>query len=100
MTITLKETDAVVIGIGWTGSIVARELTKAGLYVVGLERGSKRMPRENFTLPSVRDDLKFLTGEADSERLAKLERKFWALMRILAKKGLITKEEFLAEFDK
>jgi gluconate 2-dehydrogenase alpha chain len=59
MTITLKETDAVVIGIGWTGSVVARELTKAGLNVVGLERGSKRMPRENFTIPSVRDDLKY-----------------------------------------
>ncbi len=59
MTITLKETDAVVVGIGWTGSILARELTKAGLNVVGLERGSKRMPREDFTLPSVRDDLKY-----------------------------------------
>ena len=59
MTIRRKETDAAVIGIGWTGSIVARELTKAGLNVVGLERGSKRMPRENFTLPSVRDDLKY-----------------------------------------
>jgi len=32
--ITLKETDAVVIGVGWTGSILARELTKAGLNVV------------------------------------------------------------------
>ncbi len=59
MTITLKETDAVVIGVGWTGSILARELTKAGLNVVGLERGAKRMPRENFTIPSVRDDLKY-----------------------------------------
>jgi gluconate 2-dehydrogenase alpha chain len=57
--IKLKETDAVVIGIGWTGSILARELTKAGLNVVGLERGSKRMPREDFTIPSVRDDLKY-----------------------------------------
>jgi gluconate 2-dehydrogenase alpha chain len=57
--ITLKETDAVVIGVGWTGSILARELTKAGLNVVGLERGNKRMPRENFTIPSVRDDLKY-----------------------------------------
>jgi gluconate 2-dehydrogenase alpha chain len=55
----LKETDAVVIGIGWTGSILARELTKAGLNVVGLERGNKRMPREDFTIPSVRDDLKY-----------------------------------------
>src|SRR6185437_2535027 len=59
MTIKLKETDAVVVGVGWTGSILARELTKAGLNVVGLERGAKRMPRENFTIPSVRDDLKY-----------------------------------------
>jgi gluconate 2-dehydrogenase alpha chain len=59
MTIRLKETDAVVIGIGWTGSILARELTKAGLNVVGLERGAKRTPREDFTIPSVRDDLKY-----------------------------------------
>jgi gluconate 2-dehydrogenase alpha chain len=59
MTIMLKEIDAVVIGIGWTGSILARELTKAGLNVVGLERGNKRMPREDFTIPSVRDDLKY-----------------------------------------
>jgi gluconate 2-dehydrogenase alpha chain len=59
MTITLKETDAVVIGVGWTGSILARELTKAGLNVVGLERGAKRMPREDFTIPAVRDDLKY-----------------------------------------
>jgi gluconate 2-dehydrogenase alpha chain len=55
----LKETDAVVVGVGWTGSILARELTKAGLNVVGLERGAKRMPRENFTVPAVRDDLKY-----------------------------------------
>src|SRR5579862_5166469 len=57
--ITLKETDAVVIGVGWTGSILARELTKAGLNVVGLVRGAKRMPGEDFTIPSVRDDLKY-----------------------------------------
>ena len=59
MTITLKETDAVVIGVGWTGSILARELTKVGLNVVGLERGARRMPRDDFTIPSVRDDLKY-----------------------------------------
>ena len=59
MSITLKETDAVVVGMGWTGSILARELTKAGLNVVGLERGAKRTPRDNFTIPAVRDDLKY-----------------------------------------
>ena len=59
MATMLKETDAVVIGVGWTGAILARELTKAGLNVVGLERGAKRTPREDFTIPSVRDDLKY-----------------------------------------
>ena len=35
MVTRLPETDAVVIGMGWTGSILSRELTKAGLHVVG-----------------------------------------------------------------
>src|SRR5262249_20903206 len=59
MATMLKETDAVVIGVGWTGSILARELAKAGLKVVGLERGANRAPREDFALPGVRDDLKY-----------------------------------------
>ena len=60
MATLLKEVDAVVIGVGWTGSILARELTKAGLNVVGLERGAKRTPRDDFTLPNVRDELKYV----------------------------------------
>src|SRR6516162_1714252 len=59
MTTVLKEVDAVCIGVGFTGSILARELTKAGLKVVGLERGANRSTREDFALPSVRDDLKY-----------------------------------------
>src|SRR6516162_287087 len=59
MAIKLPEVDVVVVGVGWTGSILARELTKAGLRVVGLERGPKRMPGEDFTIPRVRDDLKY-----------------------------------------
>src|SRR6202163_4255029 len=59
MATLLKEVDAVVIGVGWTGSILARELTKAGLNVVGLERGATRTSRDDFALPSVRDDLKY-----------------------------------------
>jgi gluconate 2-dehydrogenase alpha chain len=55
----LKEVDAVVVGMGWTGSILARELTKAGLRVVGLERGPRRTPEEDFTLPAMRDELKY-----------------------------------------
>jgi len=59
MVTVLKEADAVVIGMGWTGSILSRELTKAGLHVVGLERGAMRTPREDFTIPSIRDELRY-----------------------------------------
>ena len=59
MATRLKEVDAVMVGMGWTGSIMARELTKAGLTVVGLERGEDLTPRENFALPNVRDELKY-----------------------------------------
>jgi gluconate 2-dehydrogenase alpha chain len=59
MTTRLKEVDAVMVGMGWTGSILARELTKAGLTVVGLERGEDLSPRENFALPAVRDELRY-----------------------------------------
>jgi gluconate 2-dehydrogenase alpha chain len=59
MTTRLQEVDAVMVGMGWTGSIMARELTKAGLTVVGLERGEDITPREHFALPNVRDELKY-----------------------------------------
>src|SRR3954469_10670245 len=59
MATMLKEVDAVCIGVGFTGSILARELTKAGLKVVGLERGPNRTSRDDFAIPNVRDDLKY-----------------------------------------
>jgi gluconate 2-dehydrogenase alpha chain len=55
----LKPVDAVIVGMGWTGSIMARELTRAGLNVVGLERGAHRTPAEDFTLPGIRDELRY-----------------------------------------
>lgn len=36
----------------------------------------------------------------DIETLHKLEKYFWALMRVMAKKGLVTKDEFLRELNK
>ena len=56
---TMKAVDAVLVGAGWSSSIMARELTKAGLNVVALERGEHRSPGEDFTLPGVRDELKY-----------------------------------------
>ena len=59
MATRLKRVDAVVVGMGWTGSILARELTKAGLNVVGLERGGMRTPAQDFAAPHSRDELKY-----------------------------------------
>lgn len=54
--------------------------------------------RQRTVPSSVAADLDFLFGRgADEEPTEKLEHKFWALMRVLAKKGLVTREEFLAE---
>ncbi|MFP2956741.1 hypothetical protein ACLEPN_02630 [Myxococcus sp. 1LA] len=49
----------------------------------------------------VLDDLDYLFGQAreDPDRVEELERKFWALMRIMARKGLLTNEEFARELD-
>ena len=42
MTTKLREVDVVIVGLGWTGGIFAKELTEAGLKVVALERGGMR----------------------------------------------------------
>lgn len=55
---TLKSVDAVMIGFGWTGGIIANELTKAGLEVVGLERGDYRN-QPDFAIPGVHDELAY-----------------------------------------
>ena len=59
MVTRLKDVDAVTVGLGWTGAIMARELTKAGLNVVSLERGPDRIPGEDFIVPSVRDEVRY-----------------------------------------
>jgi gluconate 2-dehydrogenase alpha chain len=58
---TLKSVDAVTIGVGWTGGIIARELTKAGLRVVGLERGDFRNTNPDFLAPGVHDELAYIS---------------------------------------
>jgi len=50
----------------------------------------------------VLDDLEYLIGgnlREEPDRVEELERKFWALMRIMARKGLLTKEEFTSALD-
>ncbi|OLV15701.1 GMC family oxidoreductase [Deinococcus marmoris] len=55
----LPSVDAVMVGVGWTGGILAAELTRAGLSVVGLERGQSRDANVEFAFPHIRDELKY-----------------------------------------
>jgi gluconate 2-dehydrogenase alpha chain len=49
----------VLVGLGWTGGILAKELTQAGVKVVALERGEMRTPEQDFTVPRIRDELRY-----------------------------------------
>ena len=60
MTTKLKEVDVVIVGLGWTGGILAKELTEAGLKVVALERGSMRTSENDYALPNIRDELRYV----------------------------------------
>jgi gluconate 2-dehydrogenase alpha chain len=44
----LPKTDVVIIGVGWAGGIIASELSKNGLSVVGLERGKERVTEDYY----------------------------------------------------
>src|SRR4029079_19463692 len=60
MATQLKEVDVVVVGLGWTGGILAKELAEAGLKVVALERGRMMSTAKDFGVPQVRDELRYV----------------------------------------
>lgn len=53
------EVDAVLIGVGLVGSVLGRELTRAGLSVVGLERGDPRATVPDFQGAGMHDELRY-----------------------------------------
>jgi gluconate 2-dehydrogenase alpha chain len=55
----LKEVDVVIVGLGWAGGILAKELAEAGLKVVALERGVQRTTEKDYALPNIRDELRY-----------------------------------------
>ncbi len=59
MTTKLPPVDVVIVGMGWTGGILARELGPTGLKIVALERGPSRSAQNDFALPHIRDELRF-----------------------------------------
>ncbi|KQL46677.1 GMC family oxidoreductase [Brevibacillus choshinensis] len=52
----LPKVDVVIVGVGWGGGVIASELTKQGLTVVGLERGKERKTEDYFM---VHDELRY-----------------------------------------
>jgi len=55
--ISKPKVDVLIVGMGWTGAIMAKELTDAGLHVVALERGGDRDTQPDFAYPNVVDEL-------------------------------------------
>jgi len=53
----LPKVDVVTVGAGWTGGILAQQLTKAGKTVVSLEQGPLRTTEDNFVYPH--DELRY-----------------------------------------
>ena len=55
----LPHKDVVIIGLGWTGSILANELTDEGLDVVAIERGPWRDTATDFLISYAQDELRY-----------------------------------------
>lgn len=74
MATRMDPVDVVVVGVGWAGSIIAKELSQAGLSVVGLERGPYRNTVPHFQPPEIHDELKY---ERRHELMQNLRRETW-----------------------
>ena len=59
MATRLPSIDVVLVGFGWTASILAQELTDAGLQVLALERGKFRDTVPDFATTQIQDELKY-----------------------------------------
>jgi gluconate 2-dehydrogenase alpha chain len=60
MATTLKPVDAVLVGFGWTGAIMAQQLCDADLNVVALERGPWRDTPTDFATGFAQDELRYM----------------------------------------
>ena len=52
MATKLKSVDVLIVGLGWTGGIIAKELASTGLKIVALERGGPRDTNPDFPRPA------------------------------------------------
>lgn len=59
MALKLPRKDAVIIGLGWTGSILSHQLCEAELDVVAIERGPWRDTATDFLISYAQDELRY-----------------------------------------
>jgi gluconate 2-dehydrogenase alpha chain len=59
MATKLPAVDILIVGMGWTGGILAKELAPTGLKITVLERGGPRSTQNDFSVPRIRDELRF-----------------------------------------
>ncbi|MGN6389933.1 MAG: GMC family oxidoreductase, partial [Burkholderiaceae bacterium] len=59
MATKLDGVDVVLVGFGWTASILGQELTDAGLQVLALERGPFRNTIPDFSPTDIQDELRY-----------------------------------------
>jgi gluconate 2-dehydrogenase alpha chain len=71
MATKLKPVDVVTVGVGLTGTILAKELADTGLKVVGIERGRWRDTEPDFAMPGVHDELKYVRDKELMQDLSK-----------------------------
>jgi gluconate 2-dehydrogenase alpha chain len=55
----LPAVDVLLVGFGWTGAIMAQELTGAGLEVLAIERGNWRDTPTDFPVTFAQDELRY-----------------------------------------
>lgn len=102
--------DEVITGeelVGEPGPVSApprREVTARTALASLIEEREKKNRRKREVAratptPATQGSASLLFSSSTEDQLEKLERKFWALMRIMARKGVITQEEFSREFD-
>lgn len=59
MTIKKTPVDILIVGFGWTGSLMAQELADTGLKILALERGEMRDTYPDFAYPRIMDELTY-----------------------------------------
>src|SRR4051812_28631335 len=70
MATRLRPVDVVLVGMGFTGAILARELGQEGLSIVGLERGGWHDTVPDWQSPAMHDELRYAVRNEKFQNMA------------------------------